>query len=205
MSVFAPLMTGESLLGLFKLARRGPWKTYGIGVQACIQKELSSGLVHVAFQCTRTPLDWLFNFMAFPNPKGRHFGLDWMAASAWKGIKKDAYRVMGDGYRLTLTGFSQGSAIAAYIAERFLADGCKVSLCRFASPRLYAKPSNRTKALYQHTTDVVVEGDPVTLFPVGWPQLGRRIELPTVGSDLASPGYHEPAIYEAGLNAYMVS
>ena len=202
LNTFVPVPSGEALQGLFKRCIKGPFRTVGLGVQVAIEPVESSGILYVSFQCTRSLGDWFFNLLGFSNPAGQHFGLYWLASSGRKKIRRLCEKTGLT--RIVVSGYSQGAALAAYTGEHLLEKGFKVSLCRFASPKLYRKSSVLTKELYKGTLNVVVDGDPVTMLPPGWVELGKNLELPKVGgADIEAPRvmpeYHEAGVYRKGL------
>lgn len=149
----------------------GPWKTVGLDVQYRIEREGSLTLVF--FQCTKSWVDWIIDFLVFPfvllfsfkNTK-LHTGY-WAAfSSALPELSRDlnANGAFVTGARVMIFGYSYGGGVAK-VLHRWLRDWFDIGVrtYTFGAPRVFwGKLSDEAIRATRDITNFRVRGDVVT-------------------------------------------
>lgn len=181
-----------NLLPLYRMAKQGPWKTSGYGVQYRV--EVTDSAAYLIFQYTASDSDWLFNFAWPPMPyrdqpiKWRcHWGFATLWKSARDTIMQEIFEatVFNPQRQIVIIGISQGAALATLAHEDMYFHGYDPVTYAFASPRVLWLPKKEIRARFDGLNVINRRGDIVTMLPpwlFGFRHVGhvKRIGRPAI-------------------------
>jgi len=137
----------------FNSCLNGSWVTSGLDVQW----RFSDGVL--AFQCTRSETDWMFNFLAARidlDGDTVHAGF----AALWESVRPFVELAVGNAEGFTINGYSQGAALATLAHRYFTKRGSHPVSTVFGSPKVFA-----SKVEMPDLVNIQVKGDIVTIAP----------------------------------------
>lgn len=155
----------------FEKTTHGPWETAGLDVQFRVESE--GNTVRVFFQCTKSLVDWIVDFLSFPvvhafsKTMKLHAGYELAFSTAFNSIIAEIqkYQRFYDALKIEIHGYSYGGGIATllhlYIKRCFQWHEVHTEL--YGSPRVvFGKLTESDARLFDGLVSFKVHGDIVT-------------------------------------------
>lgn len=202
-------------LDQFEKAVHGPWKTKGLDVQYRV--ELVDDVVRVYFQCTKSFLDWLYDFWFTPTRGGTLYGKYRVHAGylrVFESVVKDVIYDILDmipktGARIQLFGYSYGGSVATllHLFLRTFWPNTIVQTWTFGAPRVFwGNLTPETEALLDTVTAFKVWGDIAAMYMpkfTGYRDVGNVVMIGNPRK-IPSPRMHKTSEYRSFLGGYIL-
>lgn len=151
-------------MSLFDKALKGPWKTAGDDLQYKVDGNL------MAFQCSASTSDWLYNF-DFASAPYRDCG--WKVHRGfkriWKSAEDEILPLLLSLINPIILGYSHGADVALLAHEAYWWKWKVQPFTNtFGGARLVVGANKEVRSRFSNATVYRVNGDPVTMAPFKW-------------------------------------